>query len=171
VQLGAGKAKLSLIADKQTGNAARRNVDVVVLTSDEKDVKTRLEKEAYLPLDGMLTQEGDVYLKLHNTGRRDMSLTVPNGTEHSPYWVHIRKWKPKLIQAKAGASTDWVEVGSQLDTLNDGQWLLTPTTIGAVIEAVLNFGVEFGVRNAAGTIESVAHFKGLKGPVHAGLRR
>src|SRR5262249_3807965 len=106
VQLVAGRAKLSLIADRQMGNAARRNVDLVLLTSEEKDIKDRIEKENYLPLDGLLTQEGDVYLKLHNgRGGADMSLAVPNGTEHSPYWVHIRKWKPKTIQAKAGQST------------------------------------------------------------------
>src|SRR4051812_18347263 len=34
VDLAAGKAKLSLVADKQTGNAAKRNVDLVLLTSD-----------------------------------------------------------------------------------------------------------------------------------------
>src|SRR5205814_6719910 len=61
VQLAAGTAKLSLVADKQPGNAARRNVDLVLLTADEADVKNRLEKEGYLPLDGLLTQEGDVY--------------------------------------------------------------------------------------------------------------
>src|SRR5262245_30230200 len=120
VQLAAGKAKLSLIADRQTGNAARRNVDLVMLTSDEKDVKERIEKENYLPLDGLLTQSGDVYLKVHNRpGSPDMTLTVPNGTEHSPYWIHTRTWKPKTVKAKPGQSSDWIEVGSQLDTLND----------------------------------------------------
>ena len=148
VQLDAGVAKLSLIADKQTGNAARRNVDLVMLTSDEKEIQNRLKNENYLPLDGLLTQEGDVFLKVHGNA----TVTVGNGTEHSPYWVHMRKWKPKTIKAKA----DWEEVGSLLDTLNDGQWLITVNG---------TCGLEFGVKNAAGTIESVAHFKDVKGNV------
>jgi len=66
VQLEAGRAKLSLVAGRQKGNAAKRNVDLILLTSDEKQVKDRIDKEGYLPLDGMLTQAGDVYLKVHN---------------------------------------------------------------------------------------------------------
>src|SRR5207249_967651 len=103
-----------------------RNVDLVMLTADEAQVKERIAKENYLPLDGMLTQEGDVYLKLHNQGSGRLTLTVPNCTEHSPYWVHIRRWKSKTIAAEPGKSNaeGWVEVGSLLDTLNDGQWNL-----------------------------------------------
>jgi hypothetical protein len=163
VQLGAGKAKLSLVAGRQKGNAAKRNVDLVMLTSDEKQVKDRIDKENYLPLDGMLTQAGDVHLKLHNAkGAAPLTLTVPNGTEHSPYWVHVRHWKPKTITATPGQSTDWVEVGSLLDTLNDGQWTLTAKASkpGKVL-----FDLEVGVRNADGKIESVQQFKGLSGDV------
>ena len=166
VDLAAGKAKLSLIADQQKGNAAKRNVDLVMLTSDTQDVQNRIKSEGYLPLDGMLTQEGDVYLRLHNAKEgADMALTIPNCTEHSPYWVHMRKWKPRTVNAKTGESTDWVEVGSLLDSLNDGQWTLNATTTGTVKKAELRFGVEFGVRNAAGGIDSIAHFKNLRGPL------
>ena len=132
VNLAAGRAKLTLVAGPQKGvNAARRNVDLVMLTSDEKQVKKRIDKENYLPLDGMLTQADDVYLKVHNNkGGAALSLTVPPATEHSPYWVHLRDWKPKTIAAATGQSTDWTEVGSLLDTLNDGQWLLTAKATG-----------------------------------------
>jgi len=110
VDLQAGPATLTLIADRQPEPAAKRNVDLVMLTSDEAQVKTRIEKEGYLPLDGMLTQEGDVYLKVHNAANAPaLTLSMANGTEHSPYWVHIRNWKPKTIAAKPGESTDWVE--------------------------------------------------------------
>ncbi|HKB38198.1 MAG TPA: hypothetical protein VKD72_17250, partial [Gemmataceae bacterium] len=163
VQLGAGKTKLSLVAGQQKGNAAKRNVDLVMLTSDEKQVKDRIDKENYLPLDGMLTQAGDVHLKLHNAkDAAPLTLTVPNGTEHSPYWVHVRNWKPRTITAVPGQSTDWVEVGSLLDTLNDGQWILTAKASkpGKVL-----FDLEVGVRNADGKIESVQQFKGLSGDV------
>src|SRR5205823_12380554 len=135
-----GLLTVACVAAKQPGNAARRNVDLVLLTSDEKDIQNRLKNENYLPLDGLLTQEGDVFLKVHGNA----TVTVNNGTEHSPYWVHLRKWKPKTIKAKA----DWEEVGSLLDTLNDGQWAITANG---------TCGLEFGVRNAAGTIESIAH--------------
>ena len=163
VNLAAGRAKLTLVAGPQKGNAARRNVDLVLLTSDEKQVKERIDKENYLPLDGMLTQAGDVYLKVHNNkGGAALSLTIPNGTEHSPYWVHIRNWKPKTITAPRGQSTDWVEVGSLLDTLNDGQWLLTAKSTGK--EGVkLRFDLEFGVRNADGKIETIKRFENLSG--------
>src|SRR5262249_26084115 len=162
--LDAGTATLTLIADRQPGNAARRNVDLVMLTSDEAQVKNRIEKEGYLPLDGMLTQAGDVYLKVHNhAGGADLTLTVPNGTEHSPYWVHLRDWKPKTIAARAGDSTDWVEVGSLLDTLNDGQWKLT-----AAGKEKLHFDLEVGVRTAAGKVESIKRFADLDGSIELG---
>ena len=116
VELEAGPASLSLIAEPQPKPAARRNIDLVMLTSDVEEVRHRIQKEGYLPLDGLLTQAGDLFLKLHNAnGTGPISLSVPNGTEHSPYWVHQRHWKPKVISAGAGESTDWIEVGSLLD--------------------------------------------------------
>lgn len=160
VNLQAGRATLTLIAGKQPEPAARRNVDLVMLTSDQTQVKDRIEKEQYLPLDGMLTQAGDVFLKVHNRpGGGDLSLTISNGTEHSPYWIHMRNWKPKSVSAKPGASSDWVEVGSLLDTLSDGQWTLTAAGKG------LHFDLEFGLKNADGKIESLRRFSELKGNV------
>jgi len=159
VELDAGPAKLTLRAGKQTGDAARRNVDLVMLTSDEAQVKQRIDKEQYLPLDGMLTQAGDVYLKVHNAKDAGaLTLTVPNGTEHSPYWVHQRAWKPVAIKAEPGQSTDWVEVGSLLDALSDGQWNLTAAGKGKVL-----FDLEVGVRAADGKIESIRKLEKLTG--------
>lgn len=160
VNLQAGKATLTLIAGKQPEPAARRNVDLIMLTSDQAQVKNRIEKENYLPLDGMLTQDGDVFLKVHNRpGGGDLNLTIGNGTEHSPYWIHIRNWKPKTVTTKPGASSDWVEVGSLLDTLSDGQWNLPAAGKG------MHFDVEFGLKNADGKIESLRRFSDLKGNV------
>ncbi len=158
VNLQAGKATLTLIAGKQPEPAAKRNVDLIMLTSDQAQVKNRIDKEAYLPLDGMLTQEGDLFLKVHNrpTGG-DLSLTIGNGVEHSPYWIHIRNWKPKTVAAKPGASSDWVEVGSLLDTLSDGQWTLAAAGKG------LHYDLEFGLKDADGKIESLRRFSDLKG--------
>ena len=154
VELQAGRARITLTAGKQPAPQARRNVDLVMLTRDEKQVKMRIEKEQYLPLDGMLTQAGDVYMKIANAGAAKVtvkSLQFPGGPiqQHSPYWTHIRNWKPISVEAGPGQTTDWIEVGGTMDTLNDGQW-------GFRVSGPCR--IEFGVRNAAGKIQSARTF-------------
>lgn len=148
VELQPGRATLRLIAGPQPEPAARRHVDAVVLTTDAADVQERLAKENYLPLDGLLTQAGDLFLRVrnHDDGSA-LSVQVPPGTEHSPYWVHLRRWKPLTISAAAGQTTDWAEVGSLLDTLNDGQWLLSVESKGP-----LHYTVEFAVPGPQGPV-------------------
>src|SRR5437588_4423056 len=51
VDLQPGVARLMLLVGKQPEPAAKRNVDLVMLTADEAQVKERLAKENYLPLD------------------------------------------------------------------------------------------------------------------------
>lgn len=157
VELAPGRARLTLIAENQPEPAARRHVDALVLTTDEAGVKARIAKENYLALDGLLTQAGDVFLKFHNLSTAPLTLTVPPGIEHSPYWVHQRSWKPKSLTAEPGAATDWEEVGSLLDTLNDGQWRFSAAskTKGAPV----HYRLELGVKNAAGKLESIAKFE------------
>ncbi|MCA9225591.1 MAG: hypothetical protein KDA47_08260, partial [Planctomycetales bacterium] len=152
VALQPGRVTIKLIAAKQPEPAARRNVDLVMLTNDLEQVQTRIEKENYLPLDGMLTQQGDLYLKLHNQSQQPLKLTVPPGIEHSPYWVHMRSWKPLTVEASAGQTTDWIEVGSLLDTLSDGQWHL------AAAGEALHYTIEFGVRDGNAT-RTIARFE------------
>jgi hypothetical protein len=155
VELAAGRARLTLTADNQPEPAAKRNVDLVLLTPDAANIEKRLKEESYLPLDGLLTQAGDVYLKLHNAADgAAITLDVPPCTEHSPYWVHQRAWQPLKLTAAPGAATDWTDVGGLLDTLNDGQW-----TLSAQPAEGLHYTVEIGVRNAAGAIESIATFE------------
>jgi hypothetical protein len=157
-QLEPGPARITLTAGRQPSPRARRNVDLVMLTQDAAQVRQRIEKEGYLPLDGMLTQAGDVWVRLVN--RPDgsaMTLTIPPGIEHSSYWVHMRQWKPVVLKAEPGRTVDWTEVGSVLDTLNDGQWNLQAAT--AEKNKPLHFKVEFGVRAAAGQIEKIAEFE------------
>jgi hypothetical protein len=156
VELDAGEAQIVLTTGEQPQPAARRNVDLVMLTSDVQQVADRIDKDMYLPLDGMLTQSGDLYLKLHNAGASQIQLTVPPGTEHSPYWIHNRKWKPKTIDAAGGQSSDWVEVGSLLDSLNDGQWKLTAKGTGP-----LHYHIEFGVPAADGHFQSIRRIDDL----------
>ena len=159
VDLRPGRARITLVADQQPTPAARRNVDLVMLTTDVEQVESRIEKESYLPLDGMLTQSGDVYVRAHNGG--DELLTVSahafgGGTcqQHSPYWIHQRDWQPlEPLQVAPHETTDWVEVGGLLDSLNDGQWGLTvsPPSMARI---------EIGAVTAAGEIEVINQFEG-----------
>ncbi|MCX7705189.1 MAG: beta-galactosidase trimerization domain-containing protein [bacterium] len=155
VRLNSGSAKISLIASKQPEPAAKRNVDIIMLTKDHQQVMNRIEKEGYLPLDGWLTQAGDVWMRVINTGKEKVivkSLSFPGGPfqQHSPYWVHMRNWKPINISVEAGQTTEWVEVGSTMDSLNDGQW-------GFSIEGSCT--IEFGVKNASGKIEKIKEYR------------
>jgi len=160
VDLQPGTAKVSLLVGKQPELAAQRNVDLVMLTSDEEQIKMRLAKENYLPLDGMLTQSGDVHVKLHNRGAAAVTLSVSHGTEHSPYWVHIRNWKPLTITAEPGQKSDWVEVGSLLDSLSHGQWGLSARGKGDI-----KYALEFGVSDAQGKITACNTIDNLSGDV------
>lgn len=143
-----GPVRISLIAGPQKGNAARRNVDLVMLTRDEAAITTRIEKEAYLPLDGLMTQAGDVWVKVSNTGSAKATVRA-TWTDHSPYWVHMRAWKQPSIAVEPGQKTDWIEIGSAMDSLNDGQWNW---------ESTGPCKLEFGVREANGAIVSVKEF-------------
>ncbi len=154
VPLKQGTAKISIIATGQPIPAAKRNVDVIMLTKDQKQVMTRIEKEGYLPLDGWLTQSGDVWMKITNKGNEKIdvkSLSFSGGPfqQHSPYWVHMRNWKPINVSVEPGQSTDWIEVGSTMDSLNDGQWGFNAT--GSCV-------IEFGLMNAGGSIEKIREF-------------
>jgi len=158
-----GLATITLVAGPQPEDAARRNVDVIMLTRDEAQVKQRVAKatrpDVYLPLDGWLTQDGDVWLRVTNTAKEKatvQSLALYGWTfqQHSPYWVHQRNSKPVNIQVDPGRTSDWTEVGSTMDALMDGQWGFTSS--GAC-------NLEFGLKNAAGKIEPLRTFTNVSG--------
>ncbi len=156
VALEPGVAALTLSADAQPEPAAPRNVDLVMLTLDHEQVAMRVERENYLPLDGMLTQAGDVHVRFGNEGKTPITIRIPPGREHSPYWVHLRSWKPRDVSLDAGAQSDWIEVGGLLDTLNDGQWFLTAAADPR--DADVRFKTEFAVDDASGLREPIATF-------------
>jgi hypothetical protein len=107
----------------------------------------------------MLTQAGDLYVRVSNAADSPaFTLVVQPGKEHSPYWVHQRTWKAREIVAKPGETSEWVEVGSLLDTLNDGQWAIEPKEGKKV---GMKFALEFGVPGAAGAIEPIRRFERL----------
>lgn len=156
-ELQPGRATIRLIAGNQPEPAARRNVDLVLLTTRADEVALRIEKESYLPLDGMLTQSGDVYLRVANRGTEPLAFTgrnAPGGgnwQQHSPYWVHLRNWTVPVIRVEPGKTSAWVEVGGTMDSLNDGQWFWTGNQ---------PYLAEFGARMPGGEIEPLAKFEG-----------
>jgi hypothetical protein len=155
VELTAGPATVFLVAEPQPGVAAPRNVDLVLLTRDVDDVRRRIETEGYLPLDGLLTQSGDVWLRATNPGPAPVtlgSLRFYGGPfqQHSPYWVHQRNWKPLSQALEPGTTSGWIEVGSTMDSLNDGQW---------GFETSGPCRIELGVRTAALRIETIRTFE------------
>lgn len=129
-----GPARLVLFKDRQPSPAARRNVDIIMLTTDTEELNRRIEKEAYLPLDGLLTQAGDLFIKIRNPADAPFPVILqsPTSNEHSPYWIHSRHWKPLWIDKQGGhpkrpanpgwiapgEESPWVEIGSGLDSLN-----------------------------------------------------
>lgn len=152
--LEAGPARIVLTAARQPEPAARRNVDLIMLTKDEKQVQERIAKEGYLPLDGWLTQAGDVWMKIANGG--SAAVTVQSRSysggpmqQHSPYWVHQRNWKPVKVMVEPGQTTEWIEVGGTMDSLNDGQW---------GFQSGGPCRIEFGVRDAGGKMQSLRTF-------------
>ena len=155
--LQAGIATITLATGKQPAPAAKRNIDCLLLTTDEEQVKMRIDKERYLPLDGMLTQAGDVFVKVTNRGSAELTfggakaIGGGNWQQHSPYWVHLRNWPKVEIKVAPGKSSDWVEVGGTMDTLNDGQWNFTGNG---------KYRAEFAVKEANGKLTPIAAFDG-----------
>lgn len=113
-------------------DAAHRNVDVVLLTSNLTDIQIRAVNEQQLALDGLLTQHDEVFMKVTNRGS-DMNLSIPFTAYHSSYpsqhlycipFCTKQKGTGKVyssiarleIAAKHGTtSAQWVEVGSRMD--------------------------------------------------------
>ena len=150
-----GVATITLSASRQPNPGAKRNIDCLLLTTDEEQVKMRIEKEKYLPLDGMLTQAGDVYLKVTNLGKEELTFKGKaaagggNWQQHSPYWVHLRNWPKINAMIAPKNNSGWVEVGGTMDTLNDGQWNFTGNG---------KYRAEFAVKEAGGTMRGIATF-------------
>ncbi len=159
--LRAGPAVIRLIAGPQPEPAACRNVDLLILTRDEADIAHRIAKERYLPLDGLLTQQGDLFMRICNgKDSAPVRLAYGTGVEHSPYWVHMRKWARNNMTplVAPGAQGDWIEVGSLLDTLNAGQWTLNAQPESK--DAKVACRVEFALPGAAaGSRDIIASFE------------
>jgi hypothetical protein len=168
--------------------SARRNVDLVVLTSNFEEVFARGTVggriESNIALDGTLTQAGNVFMRVVNkkTGI-NMTLSVPFVIEHSSYWVHLRDpcnitavggpppspgWhaanmsscvRAALIEAQPGATSEWTEVGSNMDVLNQGEWALQAIPGDPNLRDSLDFTIEVAVRGEDGeTMDTIGTF-------------
>ncbi len=130
VRLNAGAAILRLKATRQLDgnklrlNAARRNIDLVVLTNDKVGMATQKAKARYLELDGWLVQDGDVFVRFTNP-TNGLGPCIPvvealRGGEHSPYYVHVRDWvKTKVLRSgRLVDSTSYTNDGPRSHAVN-----------------------------------------------------
>ncbi len=161
-----GAALVSIIADAQPEPAAERQVDLLLLTPLDEEVESRLAKWSYLPLDGLLTQEGDLSVRVTNPEDGIAPFVVQLTTvEHSPYWVHRRNWQKPFVFGAEGAidgktmmgdylppgdTTPWVPIGHHCDRLNE-------STLKAAIQyskegvSGTNAVFEFGIPGPSGS--------------------
>lgn len=101
-KLNAGAAIIRLKATQQLDgqrlrlNAAKRNIDLVVLTNDRVGMETQKAKARYLEMDGWLVQDGDLFVKFTNpssgAGPCIPVVSAMNTGQHSPYYIHVRDW-------------------------------------------------------------------------------
>lgn len=101
-RLSAGAAIIRLKATQQLDgqklrlNAAKRNIDLVVLTNDRVGMETQKAKARYLELDGWLVQDGDLFVRFTNpangAGPCIPVVEAMHTGQHSPYYIHVRDW-------------------------------------------------------------------------------
>ncbi|MEA3402827.1 MAG: hypothetical protein U9R79_16425 [Armatimonadota bacterium] len=169
-RLDRGPATVSLIAGEQPRPSAKRQVDMLLLTPLDEEVAQRLEQWRYLPLDGLLTQRGDVFMRVSNPADGAAPMLVElTTTEHSPYWVHRRDWRRSMAVGargevegerteedfmQPGGRSRWVEIGHRLDRLNE-----STLNVQVVYDSEDVTGAdaifEFAVPDAAGDLETV----------------
>ena len=108
---------------------ANRNLDVIMLHPNSSDIEMRMAKEtAILPLDGLLSQNNEVFMKLTNHDEEsNITVVVPLEYTHSPDYAapHLilnrtQGGKGLAVSLPAGGTSEWVNIGGLLDTLNHG---------------------------------------------------
>ncbi|MGC9316930.1 MAG: hypothetical protein ACP5KN_02700 [Armatimonadota bacterium] len=173
-RLARGTATVSLIADAQPRPSAGRQVDMLLITPLDDEVTQRLEQWSYLPLDGLLTQAGEILMRVSNPADGVAPMLVElTTTEHSPYWVHRRDWRrPMAVGAEGvvegertegnflqpGQSSPWVEIGHRLDRLNEST-LNVQVIYGSEDIAGTDAVFEFAVPTADGGLETVRRLR------------
>jgi hypothetical protein len=92
VQLDAGSATITISVlhvvshgmDPVDAHFADRNIDLVLLHPNRTDVDMRLVHEKEQVFDGLLSQAGEVFFQVQNTGGRAFNLSVPEVDVSSP---------------------------------------------------------------------------------------
>lgn len=148
-----GPLRVRLVAAQQPGPAARRIIDAIILTTNITGVAERIKHEKGLPLDGWLTQAGDVYLRPWNRSDAPVAFTIWPGSERSPAAIHFRTWQPLNISVDSRRIPSWLEAGHLLDTLNDGLWHISVDSLPESKTPLL--AIEFGIVKGDGSIQSM----------------
>ena len=110
-----------------------------------------------LPLDGLLSQYGEVWFKVQNFDTsNNMTLAVPYEYIHSPYFsMHMPissmgdPDNPAVtIFVDKGATSDWTEAGFMLDSLNHGTWNFGPvkSKLGENFSVGSNYQITIGIK-------------------------
>jgi len=147
VRLAEGEATIRLIAGPQMDDgrprvmAAKRHVDLVCLTDDEAGFQAQLKTtKNYLPLDGWLVQDGDLYVRVTNPADGSgPCVPVIEGYlsgQHSPYWVHLRDW-PATRLVRSGrivSPTSYRNAGPHSEAVDEA--LLAPPLDPAAYEKI-----------------------------------
>ncbi len=134
VRLRRGKATLRLIAGPQVDGgqrramAARRHVDLICLTNDREGLAAQEKTRAnYLPLDGWLVQDGDLYVRVTNPadglGPCVPVLEMYGSGQHSPYWVHHRDCSTtRLVRGgRIESATSYRNAGPRSQSVDESQ--------------------------------------------------
>ena len=154
---GEVEIKIEVANTTRSGVLGDRNLDVVLLTNNLTDIRMRMVNEQQLALDGLLSQHDEVFLRVANSAADPLKLSVPYGAYHSAYasqhlicipFCHqssngkvYSSIAPLAIEVKARSTSEWVEVGSRLDSFNDGS-----LTVHSNLTSPGGFTVEYGLR-------------------------
>ena len=170
--LAAGSVALTIdVANTSSvkgGLLGDRNLDVVLLTNNLTDISMRMLNEQQLALDGLLSQHGEVFVKVANHGPKGMRLVVPEGAMHAAYpsqhLLCIPTCHPNArgqvyssvanlyVDVAAGAtSAQWVDIGTRLDSFNDGSITFTSNISSG-------YTVEVGATVGGGAVRTIATF-------------
>jgi hypothetical protein len=121
--------------------------DAVLLTTNLTDIQMRSVNEQQLALDGLFTQHDEVFAKITNHAVGDIIVNVPQVAYHSAYpsqhlvcipycqpqrstgKVYSSIAKLKIPVEKGTTTGKWVEIGSRMDTFNDGTWTFTASNL------------------------------------------
>lgn len=126
IPLKAGTATVTLttVRDCDDCNYADRNIDVILLHPNSTDIEMRLQKETnLLPLDGLFTQYGEVWLQVENFDKNETQVHIPITYNHATFFAqHIHNIGPVWVNVSGGATSPWTEAGWMMDTLNHGTW-------------------------------------------------